>query len=180
MSMTLIETKTLGTAAASIEFTSIPQDGTDLLVLISSRTNWPDIDDGMRLVFNATTGNWSFRFLYGSGTSVASGTNAFTLSPNRGWGGYGAGDSSTSSTFGNTAIYIPNYAGSTAKSVSVDGVGEHNGTQGALVIVANLWNVTSAITSLEVSPALGSQFIAGSTASLYKITKGTDGIVVVS
>jgi hypothetical protein len=35
--MKLIESKTLGTAASSIEFTSIPQTFTDLVVLVSSR-----------------------------------------------------------------------------------------------------------------------------------------------
>jgi hypothetical protein len=178
--MKLIESKTLATAAASIDFTSIPQDATDLAVLISARTNNGDVDDGVRLAFNGTTGNWSFRFLYGSGSSVSSGTAAFSLGSTRGWGGYATGATSTSNTFGNTLIYIPNYTASVAKSVSVDGVSENNATQVGLALVANLWNQTAAITSVELSPAVGSTFSIGSTASLYKITKGSDGIVTTS
>ena len=178
--MQLIETKTLGTATASIDFTSVPQDATDLLVAISARTNNGDVDDGVRLAFNGTTGNWSFRFLYGSGSAASSGTAAFSLGSTRGWGGYATGNTSTANTFGNTSIYIPNYTAAVAKSVSVDGVSENNATQVGLALVANLWNQTAAITSVELSPAVGSTFSAGSTISLYKVTKGTDGIVVAS
>jgi hypothetical protein len=47
------------------------------------------------------------------------------------------------------------------------------------MLTAGLWNDTTAITSLTLVPAAGS-FIAGSTVSLYKVTKGSDGIVTTS
>jgi hypothetical protein len=116
----LIETKTLTVAAASIEFTSIPQGFTDLVMLVSvnSATN----DQNLNMRFNDSTTNYSGRNLLGTGSSVASQTNA------------GSGlqivstKSTTSNTFVNCQVYIPNYASSANKSVSSDGVSEANAT----------------------------------------------------
>jgi hypothetical protein len=173
MSMTLIETKTLGTAAASIEFTSIPQDGTDLLVLASGRSSRSSALDGFYLTINGSTANQTNRYLEGTGSSVASGTETRFI-------GTLSGASSTSNTFANTVIYFSNYAGSTNKSFSVDSVAENNATTSGQHIIAGLWSQTAAITSLTFVPSVGPNFAIGSTISLYKITKGTDGIVTTS
>jgi hypothetical protein len=176
MTITLIETKTLGTAAASIEFVSIPQDGTDLVLLWSGRNSIENIEWYMR--FNSDTGsNYTVRRLRGNGATVASSTNTLTgllfqgLNPS----------TYTANTFGNAAVYIPNYTGSTEKSVSCDEVVENNATTAFQTITAGLWTGTVAITTLSIVAAPGSDtFVAGSTASLYKITKGSDGIVTTS
>jgi hypothetical protein len=175
MTMTLIETKTLGAAAASIEFTSIPQDGTDLVVLTSLRSV---NDESLALIsFNGSTSNFSERFLRGNGSTVDS---AFFDS-----GGFarifGASvqSSQTANTFSNGTLYIPNYTGSTNKSASGDSVNENNATAATQIIVALLWSDTSAITSLAVASNSGDLAI-GSTVSLYKVTKGSDGIVTTS
>jgi hypothetical protein len=44
----------------------------------------------------------------------------------------------------------------------------------------SLWSSTAAITSLAFSDISAANYLAGSTISLYKITKGTDGIVTTS
>jgi hypothetical protein len=88
-------------------------------------------------------------------------------------------NSATSNTFGNGEIYIPNYLSGTAKSFSSDSVAENNGTEGWQVIQANLWSGTDAITSIELDPALGT-FVQYSSATLYGILAGSDGIVAVS
>jgi hypothetical protein len=182
MSMTLIETKTLGTAQAAIEFTSIPQTFTDLVVVTSLRSDYGfDGYDGIRLNFNNVTGNWSFRFLFGLGSGTpSSGTNGYSLSPNFAWVGNATDNFSATNTFGNSQIYIPNYAGATFKSVSVDAVSEDNRTAAVQFIGAALWSSTAAITQLKLAPGVGSNFMAGSTVSLYGILKGSDGIVTTS
>jgi hypothetical protein len=165
MTMTLIATTTLGTAAATIEFTSIPQDGTDLLLVVSARTSTTATDANMQ--FNNSDG--SFRRLLGNGSGAASDTSAGMI--------FFIGNSSqTASTFGNAEIYIPNYAGSTNKSVSLSSVSENNATTAYQGISAALWSNTAAITSIK----LLASFIANSTVSLYKITKGSDGITTAS
>ena len=170
MTMQLIETKTLGTAAASIEFTSIPQDGTDLLILTSVRDNG-GVGQATNISFNGSTSNFSSRYLYGSGSSASSGTLARYVGSTR--------SDNTVNTFNNTSIYIPNYSGATQKSYSVDNVTENNAAASDQNIIAGLWADTAAITSLTISPNANS-WVADSTISLYKITKGSSGGVTVS
>jgi hypothetical protein len=172
MSFELIETKTLSSAAASIEFTSIPQDGTDLLVLASTRLAVSATDDALSITLNSSTSNRSRRSLLGRGSTVASFSSADGII------GSTAGNTATSNTFGNAQIYLPNYTSSSAKSASTDSVSENNDTRAIQEINAFLWNDTAAITSLKIDGT--SNLMAGSTISLYKITKGSDGIVTTS
>jgi hypothetical protein len=169
--MELIESKTLGTAAASIEFTSIPSDATDLLLLLSGRLTAVDNFD-VAVFFNGSTSGFSARKLFGRGDSVSSNTVADPIILN--------GTSFTANTFGNVSVYIPNYTGSTAKSFSVDSVSENNATLAYQTISAGLWTGTSPITSIELKANGSATFTVDSTASLYKITKGSDGTTVVS
>jgi hypothetical protein len=173
--MKLIESKTLGTAAASIEFTSIPQDATDLVLLISGRVATGG-DDSTKITFNANASSYTSRWLTGNGSAASSGSEA------GGVAGYAnlVSSAATSNTFSNGTIYIPNYTGSTNKSYSGDAVGENNGTTAYQSIVAGLWSNTAAITSIKIEAYFGANLVAGSTISLYKITKGTDGIVTTS
>lgn len=171
--MKLIETKTLTGTAASIEFTSIPQTYTDLLVLVSLRGTTSQIYILTDIFFNGSTTGFSSRGLEGNGSSAVSYTNS-TIYINA-----GNGATSTANTFSNHSIYIPNYAGSTNKSVSVDGVSENNATTAYASIQAGLWANTAAITSIQIK-ARADSFVAGSTVSLYGIKSGSDGIVTVS
>ena len=175
MTMTLIETKTLGTAAALIEFTSIPQDGTDLLIVASVRSLEASVgNSSLHIRPNGSTANGSSRWLYGTGSSASS------ITSSRVDGGFINSAGHTSNTFSSTSIYIPNYSGSTSKSFSADSVQETNATLNYASIVASLWSDSAAITSLDFRCISATNLVAGSTISLYKITKGTDGIVVVS
>ena len=172
--MKLIESKTLGTAAAQIEFTSIPQDGTDLVALVSTRLSFNNSGSwyDMLVRFNGSTSNYSGRLLYGTGSGGFSLTETSINIRTNSVG-------TTANTFGNASLYISNYAVATNKSVSQDAVSEHNATLSWQAIGAALWSDTSAITSITFIPFSGN-LEAGSTISLYKITKGSDGIVTTS
>jgi hypothetical protein len=124
------------------------------------------------LDINGTNTSISSRYLIGTGSSPASNTGTILA-------GYGINrPSATASTFGNTDIYIPNYTGSTNKSISIDGVEENNATAAIAGISAALWSNTAAITSIAiVSPVNLAQY---SSATLYGITAGNDGITTVS
>jgi hypothetical protein len=172
--MILIESKTLGTAAAQIEFTSIPQDGTDLVVLISCRSDRSAGADTISMKLNGSTANFTTRILEGNGSSAYS--DSTSTSPI----GYVPAATGTSNTFGSVRIYLPNYAGATNKSYFSDSVQEANTTAGVQQLFAGLWSQTAAITSLTIYPLAGPNFVAGSIISLYKITKGSDGIVTTS
>jgi hypothetical protein len=171
MSMQLIETKTLGTAAASIEFTSIPQTFTDLVVVASARSS--GTENFYFLGFNSLTTNFSYRFLQGNGSTASSGSDTtrpfLSMCPS----------TFTANTFSNNTIYIPNYAGATNKSISIDMTTENNATESRATIEAGLWSNTSAITSIQFTNPSG-DFVIGTTMSLYGILKGSDGIVTTS
>jgi len=165
MGMQLIETVELDSAASSIEFTSIPQDGVDLLLKVSGRSDRAATSESMTLAFNGSTSDFSFINLRGQGSSVntGSGTGSVQILMQN-------GDTSTASTFGNAQVYVSNYASSSAKSFSSDGVNEGNIVGTFQSLQANLWNNTAAITSVSVSPTFGTNWLQYSTASLYKIT----------
>ncbi len=177
MAMTLISTATVGTGgAASIEWTGIPATGTDLLVVYSLRATNAAVTKDFYLQFNSTTSGYSGRNLIGSGSAASS--YGYISGETTGIEIYCDGASATANTFSNGMAYIPNYAGSTNKSVSVDNVVENNATAADLRVSAGLWANTAAITSIKLYwPTLFAQY---STASLYKITKGSDGTTVVS
>ncbi len=175
MTMTLIETKTLGSNAASIEFSSIPQTFDDLLLLMSLRNSTadqPSAGRAFRLDFNNFATQATNRALRGQGSgSPASFTDNFFTQ-------VASGD--TANTFGNGSAYIPNYRLSVAKSFSIDSVGENNATFAEQQINAQLWNVTDAITVIRINSPYAGGLAAGCSASLYGITKGSSGGVVVS
>jgi hypothetical protein len=173
--MTLIETKTLGASATSVEFTSIPQTFTDLVIRVCSRTDRAgQFIAGIALEFNGLSTDFTVLNLFGNGSTVTANTDLEAR------GGITAGASPTASTFGNSEIYIANYAGATNKAVNVDSVYENNATTAHQWFAATLWSNTSAISSVKLIAQDSSNFISDSTFSLYGITKGSDGIVTTS
>jgi hypothetical protein len=172
--MKLIETKTLTAAAASIEFTSIPQTFTDLVLLFSAGRNGSI--SYVQLAVNGSTTNGSSNTLLGQGNSVT-GSSSTTLIQ------AGAGASTIINVFSNAFMYVSNYASTTTtKTISFDAVTEQNGTVAFQGLASGLWNNTSAITSLRIELEGGSPLAlrADSTFSLYGITKGSDGITTAS
>jgi hypothetical protein len=152
--------------ASSIDFTLIPSTYTDLVVKLSGRTTGIlSNSESIYLQFNGvTSSSYSDRFLQGSGSAASSGNNSTTFV----YSGEQNQSPSTASTFGNLEIYIPNYAGSTNKSLSVDNVQEDNQTLAYATFVAGLWSNTAAITSIKFYPAI-SNWSQHSTATLYGI-----------
>jgi len=164
LTYTAIATTTVGSGgAANIEFTSIPATYTDLLVKLSTRTNNTGDGNGTKISFNGSTSDLSSRYLYGTGSTAGSGSSATD-----GFIAIVNGTTETSNTFSNTDIYIPNYAGSNNKSAASDSVMENNATGAYQVFYAVLWSNAAAITSVTLTPGLGS-WVQYSTATLYGI-----------
>lgn len=147
--------------ASSIDFTSIPSTYTDLCIKLSARSTSTS-NDLMSIQFNSSTSNFTYNILIGQGTSTSAISGSTGLIA---WVGI---STDTTSTFGNAEIYIPNYAGSTNKSFSVDAVTENNDQQADKSFAAMLWSNTSAITSVGFTPNSGT-FVQYSTATLYGI-----------
>ncbi len=165
---TLISSVTVGSGgAATMSFTSIPSTYTDLLVKMSGRSDAGSFTTYLR--FNSDSGNnYTWVNLYGFSGVAYSDTSGGSLS--YAWGGYTNGSGLTASTFGNSEIYIPNYAGSNKKSASAEGVTETNAANGvSLGIGASLWSNTAAISTITLLPIVGN-FVQYSTAYLYGIS----------
>ena len=166
-----IETIELGSSQSSITFSSIPQDYDDLVLKISGRGDRADVNSEFVINFNGTSANLSNVVLFGRGDSVASASNTS-------FHALISGSNSTTDTFGSVSFYISNYKASQAKSVSIDSVSENNATSAFQVINAVLWNDTAAVTSITLNQGFGSSnFLTGSSFSLYGITAGGDGTV---
>lgn len=164
---------------ANITFSNIPQDGTDLLLVYSLRTDLTSFhfDDTSIRVNNDSGANYSNRLLQNREGSVStSGGSGQTniLAPES------SGPASPANTFGNGQIYIPNYTAATAKTFSCEGGSESSSSAVVLMMNAGLWNGTAPITSIYFYSRNSRSFLAGSTATLYKITKGSDGVTTVS
>ena len=82
MTMTLVETVTIGSGGASIiEFASVPQTATDLLVVMSLRKSTGSSlsyqDVIVRFNDDATAGNYATRVLYADGSTKYSATYTY-------------------------------------------------------------------------------------------------------
>ena len=176
MTYTLIAHTELASAQANIEFTSIPATFTDLLLVVSVRSVGIGAGNGMLMALNTSTANFSWRMLYGQGSG--SGVSINNTSSFSGVFYTGSGD--TSNTFASGQVYFPNYRSSVAKSYSADGVTENNATGAFQGILAGLWNNTAAISSIRLFTADAANWAQFSSATLYGITAGSSGGVVVS
>jgi hypothetical protein len=165
-SWTAIASATVGSGgAANIDFTSIPSTYTDLCLKFSTRVdNAVNIVDDVILLLNNVQTTFSMKRLFADGTNVASDSgggnfNYIAQVPNA---------SATASTFGNSEIYIPNYASSLNKSIYANSVSENNATAAYAFFGALLWSNSAAINRITID-GFGSNFVQYSTATLYGI-----------
>jgi len=151
--------------AASIDFTNIPQTYTDLVVKVSSRDTFAAafLDVFMQLG-GVTSSVYTYRRLVGNGTSPSSSSGTDVKLPVS----IHNGSTSTSSTFTNWEVYIPNYVNTGInKSVSVDMVSEQNATLSYNALYAGIMAANNAVNSIKLLPQTA--FAQYTTATLYGV-----------
>jgi hypothetical protein len=159
----LIASSNVGSGGTSaIEFTSIPSTFTDLCIVGSCRTNGSYATEDFLIKFNNRTDLFTRLRLGGDGASAFSDVYNFNTP------GRVNGSTSTSNTFNNFSIYIPNYTSSVTKTASYDTVTEQNGNTAISQIVALQWNLSDAINSIALYETTRT-LVQHSTASLYGI-----------
>jgi len=164
--MTKLATTTVGSGgASSVTFSAIPQTYTDLVIKTSSRTNGTN---GTYFVnFNGSNlGSTALRLFAGNGVGGASGSFANSYFD------YGNLSSSTSNTFSNSELYIPNYTSNNFKSLSGDTVLEDNGTNWELFLTAGIKQNTNPITSITIAPVIDTLIQQYSEFTLYGVYAG--------
>ena len=158
----LLASTTIGSGGTpTITFNNILNTYTDLKIVISGRLSQSITQSNPTISFNGSTTNFTFRFLYGTGSGVG----------NTGASGNAIADTnaanSTASIFTNMEIYIPNYTSSLQKRFIIDSAQENNATLAYPEVWTMLWSDTSVISSIAIDS--GSTWVQYSTAYLYGI-----------
>lgn len=161
MTYELIASQTLTADAASVEFVDIPQTFDDLVLMCSPRTNYGNTDTIMYMKLNGEGSTSNPRYLRGNGSNAMS----FADTPNFvGW----INSAYYANLFASVEIYIPNYVGSQAKSVSSTSAFEQNDTTAFISVSAGLYG-SSVVTSIQFTAMYGS-FVANSSFQLFGIS----------
>lgn len=154
-----IATTTLGSAASSITFSSIPATYTDLR-LVFVGTSAANVPGEMR--FNGdTASNYSRTYLSGNGSTASSSRDTSQTN-------ISVGASAITSTPMMNTIDIFSYAGSTFKTCLITSSDDRNGS-GTVDRQVSLWRSTSAINEIKLTVDLTANFLTGTTATLYGI-----------
>lgn len=170
MAMELIETIEVGAGgAASIQFTSIPQDGVDLVVMLSGKSSYSQVWGDLYFRMNGTSSGYSWIDLMAYATTVYSQSGATATEIDLMLYGIPGSATATTNIWSNTSIYFSNYTSSTNKSVSVDASSAQNALSRSLGFLAGSLTTTSPITSIELFNRSGENYVQYSTASLFKI-----------
>lgn len=154
-----IATTTLGSATATVTFSTISGSYTDL-VLVFSGKNGSGVNYEIETQLNSDTGsNYSWTQIRGDGSTASSarassGTN-FRLFY-------------TENTMGNAIVNFQNYSNTTTYKTYLT---RSNSPSYAVEAIVGLWRSTNAITSISMTVAGGGQFQSGSTFTLYGILK---------
>lgn len=153
----------------TIEFANIPSTYTDLKIVVSSRvTRAGQTRSGSRLWFNSSTSFWASKRLagYDSNSILSdSGTANYFDNPQP------TASAATASTFSSTEFYIPNYAGSSHKSIIADSATENNSASAWIIdLSVGRWANTAAITNIKID-GNGYDYTRYSTFTLYGIKK---------
>lgn len=150
-----IATHTLASATNSYTFSSIPSTYTDLILIVDGEVS---VAAACYLQFNSDTAtNYSFTYLYGSGTTASSGRSSSVAQ-------IFAGDLTT--TRGTTITQIQNYSNATTYKTSLS---RDSAAGIAAAATVGLWRSTSAINAIKVFADASRTFSTGSTFTLYGI-----------
>jgi hypothetical protein len=156
-----IATTTLGTAGATITFSSIPATYTDLRLAVTSVPSGA-IQYGLRFN-NDSSALYSLTELVGNGASAASDRDSNDTSL---YFNYFTPTGSTIPAFMTADIF--SYAGSTNKTSLLTWNNDRNGAGDTVIYTVGLYRSTSAITRLDIILTSGTMGV-GTTATLYGI-----------
>jgi hypothetical protein len=162
---TPIATQTLGSAAASVTFSSIPGTYTDLMLVLGDLKSGTS-SNSITVRYNSDSEtNYSYTIITGTGSagqSARESNKTYSF-----FGGYNVG---VDSTYPSVMVgHIMNYANTTTYKTGLSRYGiERAGGTGETQAIVNLWRSTAAITSVTVATYTGNWSI-GSVFSLYGI-----------
>lgn len=169
MNYELISTVEVGPGGqSSIEFTDIPQNGENIVVELSLRSTTAN-GGPLSIEFNNDSSLfYSSRSLTGSSSGSASSSTTSSQSSFK-VPAAGASEAADSNFFGNSQLFIGDYASTYAAPIMYTGVvGDSAGTSANQEITVGVYDNTDPITSLKITG--DSAFAEHSQASLYVVT----------
>lgn len=183
MSFTRIAHVRLTANSPFIEFSSIPVDGTytGLILRMSSRsTRTSGVAGIVGIQFNNDTGtNYTYRYHRGWNGLVESKDQA-----DDGVNNHIAINTTSavyqSDVFGTLEIIIPRYNFTGAKAIGLDAVAPNLGTPYFVYRQGAQYSGTAPISSIKLFDSAGESFVSGTTASLFGILSGSDGVTTVT
>jgi hypothetical protein len=166
-SFVLLETVTLTSAQASVEFanlnTKYGSTYQHLQIRATLRSTRAANGEVFGMTFNADTGNnYSWHLLYGNGSSVASeaGTSQAYVRA-----GVGVGSSGTANVFGATILDILDPFETTKFKTTRSLTG--NSSNNDIQLMSGNWRNTAAVTSIQLKPAFGGNLAVGTRIAIY-------------
>ena len=167
-SFDLLETQVLGSAAASVTFSSLSTYASSyqhLQLRVTARTSRADTGDDIILRFNndSTVANYRYHALYGTG-SVAGSENAQVATGARFMQATGANFTASAFNAGVCDILDPF---ETTKNKTIRTLSGVPGSYDRIWLASNLWANTSAVTSITLVSGFSANFVTGSRFSIY-------------
>jgi hypothetical protein len=160
----VISTTTVGTAAATVTFSSIPATYTDLVLVCAARTTRAATSDNLVVRFNSdSTAIYSSSNLFGDVNGIGSARSSSDTSC---FWSFIPSASQSSGRFGVAAMNILNYSNTTTFTTTISSSGNY---AAQLELTANLYRSTSAITTITMLSGTASNIAVGSTFTLYGI-----------
>jgi hypothetical protein len=154
---TPIATTTLGSNTNTVTFSSIASTYTDLVLVMSVKNTSGSFYDNL-LQFNSdTASNYSWTRISGNGTAATSARGTSQTSIQAGWGGTNPAT---------TIVSLQNYSNATTYKTCLV---RTNDVDAVTAAYAGLWRSTSAINRIDILAYSGTNFITGSTFTLYGI-----------
>jgi len=156
---TPLATQTLGSAVATVTFSSISSAYTDLILVMQAKNSAGN--SNVRIQFNSDTGaNYSTTFLDGNGTST------FSSRTTSGTFAYLDNYGQIQNNFNSSIIaHIMNYSNTTTYKTIL---ARSNNAAAGVDAIVSLWRSTAAISTITLTQG-GNNYDIGSTFSLYGI-----------
>ena len=155
-----IATNTLGSAAASVTFSSIPATYTDLVLVYNGK--FASANGQIAFQFNGDTAtNYSNTELYGNGSTAGSSRESSVSSMRLGY-------TATANIENMNIMNVMNYSNTTTYKTAIARQNTAGSGSGAAAHVG-LWRSTAAVNQILVMCYNGINFVTGSTFTLYGI-----------
>jgi hypothetical protein len=152
-----IATTTLGSNTNTVTFSSIASSYTDLVLVMSVKNTSGSFYDNLLRYNNDSGSNYSWTRISGNGSAATSARGSSQTSIQAGWGGTNPAA---------TIVSVQNYSNATTYKTCLV---RTNDADAVTAAYAGLWRSTATINRIDIVAFSGTDFITGSTFTLYGI-----------